>query len=52
VQNFLYIFSISFDDLVVIKDELILNSYEKMRLKEKGVACHKFHKRCTLVLEF
>jgi hypothetical protein len=50
-----------FSDLVLIKDQLILISYEKMVLKEEElkkkkhqtwVICYKFRKRCTLILEF
>jgi hypothetical protein len=39
IQFFLFfnlIFNFFFSDLVLIEDQLILTSYEKMRLKEEG----------------
>jgi len=55
-----YPFMFFSNDLVIIKDQLILISYENVRLKEKGpklkkaltwVACHEFRKKCILILK-
>jgi len=63
LQNFVFfslILKFFLGDLVLIKDPLILNSYERVWLEEGGpkwktrktwVACHKFKQRCTLVLQ-